>query len=637
MVQEFYVKGLFLAAAWNSCCYSLGDTEFQILNVLKFNQGIKMKQFKKFTKTQSVRVALGLSLATVLAFTVGANQPKTAQDEIMAAFGLKSCELVSIDQVSKSEMAVTMNGNDYIIDYTIMSNRSNQFKLMVQTENGELVEQDAPPANTIRGSLRGVEGSRVIGCVTEAGCCARVKFPSGEDTYIEPVNRFFDNSTAAGLHVVYSKDDVIASTGSCGCETNLVEAEQVLVNHSRNSQLQVLELALEADFEYFSSFGSAAATLGRMEMIVNIVNEQYESQVGIRHVVSDVIVRSSSNDPWTTSDSSDLLDQLNTYYVSGPGNGTITGDLCHLFTGRDLDGTTVGIASLSTTSQTGVTTFGVVCRPEFGFGLTQQQSLLFEAATLAHELGHNWGQSHCNCSGHTMNSSAMDSLVFTNATAQNIIAYRDTRTCLDSIGPSGFGLTGVTNNDDWLNEIFIANPNFSVSGSNFNATTQRDEQDLVNVGSTVWWFVDSDTDGMVTMDTFGSDFDTQLQVYEFDPATGFAGLELVADNDDTNGRQSQVTFNMTAGTCYEIRVGGFRTSNSISSGSEGNIVLNSTFTEAEVLKGDVNLDGSVDFLDISPFIGVLSAQTFQVEADCNCDGSVNFLDISPFIVILSAQ
>ena len=54
------------------------------------------------------------------------------------------------------------------------------------------------------------------------------------------------------------------------------------------------------------------------------------------------------------------------------------------------------------------------------------------------------------------------------------------------------------------------------------------------------------------------------------------------------------------------------------------------------LLGDVNQDGAVNFLDISPFILLLSSPgTFQVEADTNEDGDVNFLDISPFILILS--
>ena len=55
----------------------------------------------------------------------------------------------------------------------------------------------------------------------------------------------------------------------------------------------------------------------------------------------------------------------------------------------------------------------------------------------------------------------------------------------------------------------------------------------------------------------------------------------------------------------------------------------------DVLLGDVNRDGLVNFLDISPFIGVLSAQGDQAEADLNEDGSVSFLDISPFIMALA--
>ena len=61
----------------------------------------------------------------------------------------------------------------------------------------------------------------------------------------------------------------------------------------------------------------------------------------------------------------------------------------------------------------------------------------------------------------------------------------------------------------------------------------------------------------------------------------------------------------------------------------------STILPVIPLLGDVNLDGEVDFLDISPFIRVLLSGDFLEEADLNQDGEVNFLDISPFISILS--
>ena len=59
--------------------------------------------------------------------------------------------------------------------------------------------------------------------------------------------------------------------------------------------------------------------------------------------------------------------------------------------------------------------------------------------------------------------------------------------------------------------------------------------------------------------------------------------------------------------------------------------------ETLLLPGDVNQDGAVDFLDISPFIGILSVDGFQAEADIDGSGAVNFLDISPFIEILSGN
>ena len=59
--------------------------------------------------------------------------------------------------------------------------------------------------------------------------------------------------------------------------------------------------------------------------------------------------------------------------------------------------------------------------------------------------------------------------------------------------------------------------------------------------------------------------------------------------------------------------------------------------EREKRKGDVDLDGAVTFLDINPFIDVLSGGGFQAEADADCDGDVDFLDIQPFIDILAGN
>ena len=72
-------------------------------------------------------------------------------------------------------------------------------------------------------------------------------------------------------------------------------------------------------------------------------------------------------------------------------------------------------------------------------------------------------------------------------------------------------------------------------------------------------------------------------------------------------------------------------------GSFGYAVVLVSQVSSPVLLGDINLDGAVNFLDISPFIAVLSVSGDQAEADTNGDGEVSFLDISPFIALLSSQ
>ena len=56
-----------------------------------------------------------------------------------------------------------------------------------------------------------------------------------------------------------------------------------------------------------------------------------------------------------------------------------------------------------------------------------------------------------------------------------------------------------------------------------------------------------------------------------------------------------------------------------------------------VFKGDVDMDGDVDFDDIPPFIAVLQSGVFQAEADCDCSTVVDFADIPAFIEILQGQ
>lgn len=53
------------------------------------------------------------------------------------------------------------------------------------------------------------------------------------------------------------------------------------------------------------------------------------------------------------------------------------------------------------------------------------------------------------------------------------------------------------------------------------------------------------------------------------------------------------------------------------------------------LLGDVNCDGNVDLLDVSPFVQLITSGEFSTKADINGDGAVDLLDIGPFVELLT--
>ncbi len=54
-----------------------------------------------------------------------------------------------------------------------------------------------------------------------------------------------------------------------------------------------------------------------------------------------------------------------------------------------------------------------------------------------------------------------------------------------------------------------------------------------------------------------------------------------------------------------------------------------------IMLGDINQDGSVDLLDVAPFVELLTNGEFQVEGDFNRDGVVDLLDVAPFVALVT--
>ena len=122
----------------------------------------------------------------------------------------------------------------------------------------------------------------------------------------------------------------------------------------------------------------------------------------------------------------------------------------------------------------------------------------------------------------------------------------------------------------------------------------------------------------------------------FDVSLDYNGTLLTITIDDgTNDPVIQTVFvspsiaNLIGSGDALIGFGAF----TLSSGSQR--ISNFQFSSTAALIGDVSLDDNVNFLDIAPFVALLSADDYQIEGDINRDGNVDFLDIAPFIDILA--
>ena len=51
--------------------------------------------------------------------------------------------------------------------------------------------------------------------------------------------------------------------------------------------------------------------------------------------------------------------------------------------------------------------------------------------------------------------------------------------------------------------------------------------------------------------------------------------------------------------------------------------------------GDVNCDGVVNLLDVTPFVDAITSGEYNIKADINQDGAVDLLDVQPFVDLLS--
>jgi hypothetical protein len=269
-------------------------------------------------------------------------------------------------------------------------------------------------AQVWRGSLDGIPGSWARLTVANGRRYGMVW--DGRDLYvIEPAAdagaSLVGPAPATGdATVVYRLSDTLAPSGGAACATASpghdgattgLQAYSQMVGELRAAAATAgdttttatpatagatatkrIQVSVVADFEYEQQLGVQGAR-DRIVARFNNIDGIFASQVGVQvELASTPRVYETPVQPFTSTDPNSLLNEVSTYRQQLLAGGGTSGGLTHLITGRNLDGTTVGIAFI-----------GALCSTKYGVSLSEGLNS-FGDLIAAHELGHNFGAPH---------------------------------------------------------------------------------------------------------------------------------------------------------------------------------------------------------------------------------------------------
>ena len=210
--------------------------------------------------------------------------------------------------------------------------------------------------------------------------------------YIEPVSYFDSSLRGEDLYVIYNAKDV-KSTAPMTCGTiETHDRQEEIKNHKENDdsrsvvdECYEVDWAIANDFLMFQDFGSVGAVENHAIGVANNVQANYDDEFADELqliIVQQFTATTAASDPWTTSTAAGTL--LNDFRNWGPSGFAAVHDVGSLWTDRNFNGSTVGIAYL-----------GVVCTgSRYNCLMNFTSNPVTKRFMVSHELGHNFNASH---------------------------------------------------------------------------------------------------------------------------------------------------------------------------------------------------------------------------------------------------
>ncbi|MGI9271579.1 MAG: M12 family metallo-peptidase [Woeseiaceae bacterium] len=269
-----------------------------------------------------------------------------------------------------------------------------QFDLRLETNERVLAGLDSnirtSGVNVYRGQLAGKPASWAR-IVVYAGVPSGIIWDGQEMFAIEAPG---DSALGASTAVVYRLSDSHIAPGTMSCGTDFLKGNTASVLKSMraatkkavaNAPGAISEITMSAigDYEFTNARGSDAAAAAAITTRLNNVDGFFSEQVGVQINVQLIETHSDPMDPFgDTLVADELLDEVSEYRLQNSGHSAL--GLTHMYTGRNFDTTTVGIAWR-----------GTLCLDYFGAGVSEGNGgALNDSLVAAHEIGHNFGAQH---------------------------------------------------------------------------------------------------------------------------------------------------------------------------------------------------------------------------------------------------
>jgi len=207
-----------------------------------------------------------------------------------------------------------------------------------------------------------------------------------------PDDGLIAGDSAGDSSVIYRLADMLIEPGSMSCSSgstfrtgadlySATVSELKIAAQQAPGAVEEMSVGLVGDFLFTDREGSGATTA--LVARINNVDGIFSSELQVQLTAPTIETFPTSPDPFdTTTDSGDLVDDLGLYREGNPIQNQH--GLTHMFTGRTLAGTTVGVAYID-----------ALCLQRYGAGLSEgNRGANTDALIAAHEIGHNFSAIH---------------------------------------------------------------------------------------------------------------------------------------------------------------------------------------------------------------------------------------------------